>query len=69
VVSVRHRDFPAVLAEALDVLEAMALDGKRAAAALGITTAQLVRLFARDPAVLARVNERLRSHGRKTFHR
>lgn len=38
-----HRDFPALLAEALDAIEASGLDPARAAARLGCTTTQLIR--------------------------
>jgi len=45
-VNPRHDDVAALLAEALDVLAAHGFDGAAAAAALGTTTSQLVRLLA-----------------------
>jgi hypothetical protein len=39
-----HRDYPALLAEALDMVEACGLDAREAAARLGCTPTQLVRL-------------------------
>ncbi|GIW73523.1 MAG: hypothetical protein KatS3mg103_0045 [Phycisphaerales bacterium] len=44
-----HRDFPALLAEALDVLFAARLDVRRAATRLGVSPTQLVRLVAKHP--------------------
>ena len=63
VISPDHDDFPAILAEALDVLEAHALDFKFAAAALGCTPSQLTRLLKAEARVLAAVNDRRRSLG------
>lgn len=53
----RHADFPALLAEALDVLWLRRWDPKPAAAILGVSVSQLVRFIAREPAALALVNE------------
>lgn len=55
-ISSRHEDFPALLAEALDVISAADFRLPSAAAALGTTTSQLVKLLAREPAALALVN-------------
>jgi hypothetical protein len=55
-VSASHDDFPALLAEALDVLAACDAEPKPAAAALGCTPSQLVRLLKLDPRALALVN-------------
>jgi hypothetical protein len=55
-VSASHDDFPALLAEALDVLAAADADPKRAAASLGCTPSQLVRFLKLDPRALALVN-------------
>ena len=55
-VSDSHDDFPALLAEALDVLAAVDADPKRAAALLGCTPSQLVRFLKLDPRALALVN-------------
>jgi len=56
-VSVRHEDFPALLAEALDLLSAGGFDIKRAAQCLGITSSQLVKLLKVEPKALALVND------------
>ncbi len=55
-VSVRHEDFPALLAEALDVLAAHGQDATRAAAALEVTTTQFVRLLALEARALQQLN-------------
>ena len=51
-----HDDFPALLAEALDVLERRGSQLPEAAERLGISSSQLVRLLRHEPAALARVN-------------
>ena len=51
-----HADFPALLAEALDVLAAAAWDSKRAGAILGCTPTQVVRLLADHPPALVALN-------------
>jgi hypothetical protein len=55
-VSATHGDFPALLAEVLDVLTALDADPKRAAAVLDCTPSQLIRLLKLDPRALALVN-------------
>jgi hypothetical protein len=64
-VSASHADFPALLAEALDVLPASDADPKPAAALLGCTSSQLVRLLKLDPRALALVN---RWRGERQLH-
>jgi hypothetical protein len=56
-ISASHDDFPALLAEALDVLAAAAADVKRAAAALGCTASQLLKLLEKEPRALGLVNQ------------
>jgi hypothetical protein len=56
-VSAAHDDFPALLAEALDVLAACGGDPKPSAATLGCTPSQLVRLLKLDSRALVLVNE------------
>lgn len=51
-----HDDFPSILAEALDVLAAHAQQPPPAAAALGATASQLIRLLRQEPRALALVN-------------
>jgi len=56
VLSADHADFPPILAEALDTLAALNYDTTKAAVVLGVTGSQLVKLFQKEPAVLAMVN-------------
>jgi hypothetical protein len=55
-VSASHDDFPALLAEALDVLAAFGGEPKPAAAALGCTPSQLIGFLKIDPRAFALVN-------------
>ncbi len=55
-VSASHDDFPALLAEVLDVLAAFDADPKRATTVLGCTPSQLIRLLKLDPHGLDLVN-------------
>jgi hypothetical protein len=63
VVSPEHDDFPAIVAEALDVLDAHAFDPKPASAALGCTPSQLTKLLKAEPRALRLVNDRRRALG------
>lgn len=49
VISVDHDDYPALVAEALDHLQAAAADASVVAESLGVSTTQLVRLFQKSP--------------------
>lgn len=49
VVAVDHDDYPALVAEALDRLQATSWNFAPAAAALGVTSSQLTRLLRREP--------------------
>ncbi len=62
-VSPTHRDFPALLAELLDVLASNDYDPKPAAASLGCTPSQVVKFLKREPAALMLVNEQRRRQG------
>jgi hypothetical protein len=62
-VSASHDDFPSVLAEALDVLQAKDHELPAAAAILGCTTSQLTKLLKVEPRALGLVNEHRRRHG------
>jgi len=55
-VNPKHADFPPLLAEAMDVVEARAWDVGGAAGTLGISMSQLVRLIRHDPGAFERVN-------------
>jgi hypothetical protein len=63
-----HDDFPALLAEALDVLEAVGDDPRIAAAALGCTPSQLIKFLKEEPRALARINAQRRQAGRHPLH-
>jgi len=63
VISPKHADFPAILAEALDVLGAHGYDPKPAATVLGCTMSQLVKLLKGEPAALSAVNEKRKALG------
>lgn len=56
VISAEHEDFPALLAEALDQLQAARFEIPPAARALGVTGTQLVRLFQKCPAAWVALN-------------
>ena len=55
-ISAGNDDFPSLLAEALDVLGTLDFEPKPAAATLGCTPSQLIRLLKLDPRALALVN-------------
>lgn len=57
-----HEDFPTILAEALDVIWACN-DVKAAADSLGVSTSQMVKLLAKEPAALQMVNQLRASQG------
>ena len=59
----RHDDFPALLAEALDVVAARGMDLKGAAEALGCSASQLTKLLKDEPRALRQVNDRRRQLG------
>jgi RF-1 domain len=63
-----HDDFPALLAEALDVLIATEYDLSAAAARLGITATQLARFLQHEPLAWAGVNEGRRQRGLRPLH-
>jgi hypothetical protein len=63
VCSAAHRDFPTLLAEALDVVGAELWDVRAAAEHLGTTSTQLVRFVAMHPAALVEVNRRRAERG------
>jgi len=55
-VNPKNKDFPALLAEALDVVAAMKFDVGGAAGMLGVTMSQLAKLLGREPKALTWVN-------------
>lgn len=62
-VSVDHEDYPALVAEALDRLEATAGEIAPAATALAVSTSQFVGLFRRNPAAWTALNAARSRHG------
>jgi hypothetical protein len=65
VVSARHDDFPALLAEVLDLLAHCSDDVPRAARIFGVTTTQLVKFLGLEPAALAALNRRRKERGER----
>ena len=66
-ISVLSHDFPAILAEALDVIVACDWDVKRAAETLCLTTSQLVRLLQKEPRAAALLNRQRQQRGRQAL--
>jgi hypothetical protein len=62
-VSPEHEDFPALLAEALDGLDAVDGDFRIAAGRLGCTPSQLVKLVKDDPPAFVAINAARRGRG------
>ena len=56
-ISPRHRDYPALLAEALDVIVARRYDVAGAAGLLGVSMSQLAKLVRHEKHAFAMVNE------------
>ena len=62
-VNPRHEDYPAILAEALDVLFREGLEMKKASGRLGCTGSQLTKLMKAEPRALAMINARRKEIG------
>ena len=60
VCAVRHYDFPTMLAEAMDVIDACGYDTRKASVRLQCSGSQLVRLLADHPPALAKFNDERR---------
>lgn len=56
-ISAGHSDFPAVLAEALDVITSHQLEMKPASEVLNISCSQLIKLFKSDPRAWQHLNQ------------
>ena len=67
-VNPEHDDFPALLAEAMDVLAACELDARRAAESLAVTPSQLMRLLKLEPHALPLVNAARAARGLHRLH-
>jgi hypothetical protein len=63
VCSAEHADFPALVAEALDVIASRNGHLRSSADQLGCTISQFVKFLGKEPAALGRVNEIRRQHG------
>ncbi|WP_169977816.1 peptide chain release factor family protein [Tautonia rosea] len=63
VVSPSHDDFPALLAEALDAVDASDTDVKVAAERLGCSASQLVKFLKLEPRAMKQVNDRRTAAG------
>lgn len=68
VLSPNHHDYPAMLAEALDVLDASAFDPRKAAARLAVSPTQLIRMIADHQPALAMVNHKRHERGEHALH-
>ncbi len=68
VVNPEHEDFPALLAEALDVLQAVVDEPRDAAAVLGCSPSQLIKLLKEEPRAWVHLNTRRRHAGRHPLH-
>ena len=63
----RHRDYPSLLAEALDVVSDSKWDARKAATRMGVTPSQLIRLVADHPPALAMWNAHRQRRGKTTY--
>jgi hypothetical protein len=68
VVNPRHEDFPALLAEALDVLRAFGDDPRAAAESLGCSPSQLIKFLKEEPRAWIQLNARRRQSGQHPLH-
>lgn len=68
VLSPKHRDYPTMLAEGLDVLDAAGYDPRTAATRLGVSPSQLIRMIADHPPALAMVNDQRKQRGDHELH-
>jgi hypothetical protein len=62
-----HRDYPSMLAEAMDVVEASGHDVKKAALRLACSMSQLVKFIKDHPPALERLNAVRRERGQHTL--
>jgi len=63
VCSPKHADYPSLLAEALDVIEACGFDLKKASTRLECSSTQLLRFIADHPPALEQLNQSRQDHG------
>lgn len=62
-----HWDYPALLAEALDVVVATGLDTRKAALRLEVSGSQLLKLIAKHPPALVALNEARTERGKRAL--
>lgn len=67
VVNPAHDDFPALLAEALDVVDACGYDLNAASERLGCSATQLLKFLKAEPRAFLILNDRRRSHGARPY--
>ena len=67
-ISPTHDDFPALLAEALDILASCQFEPKSAGEQLGSTPSQLVKLLKKEPQALQMINQKRQQQGRCLLH-
>lgn len=63
----KHDDYPALLAEVLDVLEQKNFEPKRAGMLLAVSASQIIKLLRQEPRALAMVNARRQAAGKHTL--
>lgn len=56
-VNVDHHDYPALLAQAMDIVQACSYQTTPAATWLGVSPSQLIKFLATEPRALAKVNQ------------
>ena len=64
----KHRDYPALLAEAMDVVWVCGFDPKPASARLGCTASQLIKLVKEHPPAFGKWNGARAERGDHTLH-
>ncbi|MCC5828495.1 MAG: hypothetical protein JJU36_03520 [Phycisphaeraceae bacterium] len=64
----RHADYPALLAEALDMLSATGWNPVRASAVLGCSMSQLLKLLRHEPRAMELLNRERASMGLRPLH-
>lgn len=62
-----HKDYPSLLAEAMDVLEDSGWDAAKAATRLGVSTSQLVKLVKDHPPAFGVLNAARAAQGKRTL--
>lgn len=62
-----HADFPAILAEALDILSLVEMDAKEAAQCLKCTSSQLIKMLQSEPRAIEMVNVQRRQNDKPIY--